>query len=305
MHLKRPSARRTFVPLRTPLTRTAFQRACWALLLFATALPAAAAQEPDTLQPPTPPPGSSLSVYLLTIEPGDLIYELFGHNALVVRDADTGYEAAFNFGIFDPSAAGFYFQFLKGRMMYRVQAQSLPRMLAAYRAQNRRIWAQELDLEPDRKVRLLQLLQTAVLPENYIYPYQYYLNNCSTKLRDALDTVLDGQLRAATDGDPTATTWRQDTRRLTSTDLVGYLAIDLVLGPKGDEPTNRWQEMWVPMKLRDTAGALFLTRADGSADPAGALRGALGRLHPREHEPVDRAVARRCSSCSSGLDDRL
>ena len=281
MHLKRPSASRTFVPLRTPLTRTAFQRTCWVLLLFAGALPAAAQQEPD----PTPPPGSSLSVYLLTVEPGDLIYELFGHNALVVRDADTGYEAAFNYGIFDSRAAGFYLQFLKGRMMYRVQAQSLPAMLAAYRAHNRRVWAQELDLEPDRKARLFQLLRTAVLPENYIYPYQYYLNNCSTKLRDALDTVLDGQLRAATDGAPTGATWRQDTRRLTSTDAVGYLAIDLVLGPKGDEPTNRWQEMWIPMKLRDTAGALFLTRADGTRTPL-VRSEELWVDSTREHEPV-------------------
>ena len=285
MHLKRPGASRTFVPLRALLTRIPLGRAWWVLLLLAGARPAAAAQEPDTLQPPTPPPGSSLSVYLLTVEPGDLIYELFGHNALVVRDADTGYEAAFNYGIFDSRAAGFYLQFLKGRMMYRVQAQSLPAMLAAYRAHNRRVWAQELDLEPDRKARLFQLLRTAVLPENYIYPYQYYLNNCSTKLRDALDTVLDGQLRAATDGAPTGATWRQDTRRLTSTDAVGYLAIDLVLGPKGDEPTNRWQEMWIPMKLRDTAGALFLTRADGTRTPL-VRSEELWVDSTREHEPV-------------------
>ena len=285
MQLKRPSARRTLVPFRTPLTRTAFQRTCWVLLLFAGALPVAAEQEADTIQPPVQPPGSSLSVYLLTVEPGDLIYELFGHNALVIRDADTGYEAAFNFGIFNDTAEGFYLRFLKGRMMYQVQAQSLPRMLAAFRAHNRRIWAQELDLEPARKARLLQLLRTAVLPENYIYPYQYYLNNCSTKLRDALDTVLDGQLRAATDGAPTGATWRQDTRRLTSTDAVGYLAIDLVLGPKGDEPTNRWDEMWIPMKLRDTAGALFVTRADGTHTPL-VRSEELWVDSTREHEPV-------------------
>ena len=286
MHLKRPGASRTFVPFRTPLTRAAFQRTCWVLLLFAGALPAAAEQEADTIQsPPVQTPGSSLSVYLLTVEPGDLIYELFGHNALVVRDAETGYEAAFNYGIFDSSAAGFHLQFLKGLMMYRVQADPLPQVLASYRARNRRVWAQELDLEPARKARLFQLLRTAVLPENHIYPYQYYLNNCSTKLRDALDTVLDGQLRAATDGAPTGATWRQDTRRLTSTDAVGYLAIDLALGPKGDEPTNRWQEMWIPMKLRDTAGALFLTRADGTRTPL-VRSEELWVDSTREHEPM-------------------
>ena len=223
-------------------------------------------QSPDTTLT-APPPGSSLTVYLLTMEPGDAIWELFGHNALVVRDADTGYDAAFNFGIFDPRAAAFYTRFLKGRMMYEVHAYETADMLAAYRAQNRAVRAQELDLEPARKARLLELLRTAVLPENYIYRYHYYLNNCSTRLRDVLDTVLDGQLRAAADGPPTGLTWREDSRRLTSTDATGYLAIDLLLGPKGDEPTNRWEEMWIPMKLRDTAAGLFVTRADGSRTP--------------------------------------
>ncbi len=285
MHLKRRRPGRMSVPPRALLARLPWLRTLAALLLFATPLPAAAAQEPDTLPPLTPPPGSSLSVYLLTIEPGDLIWELFGHNALVVRDAETGYEEAFNYGIFDDTDAGFYLQFLKGLMMYQVDAHPVPQLLRAYRARNRRIWAQELNLEPDRKVRLLQLLQTAVLPENYIYPYQYYLNNCSTKLRDALDTILDGQLRAATDGPPTGSTWRRDTRRLTSTDAVGYLAIDIVLGPKGDEPTNRWDEMWIPMKLRDTAGGLFVTRADGTRTPL-VRSEELWVDSTREHEPV-------------------
>ena len=235
--------------------------------------------------PPAPPPGSSLSVYLLTMEPGDRIWELFGHNAIVVRDAETGYERAFNYGIFNFASPGFHSRFLKGSMMYEVHDQSLPGMLGAYRALNRRVWAQELDLEPARKARLLRLLQTAVLPENYVYRYHYYLENCSTKLRDALDAVLDGQLRAASDRAPTGSTRRQDTRRLTSTDAVGYLAIDLALGPAGDEPTNRWQEMWIPMKLRDTAGALFVTRADGARTPL-VRSEELWVDSTREDEPV-------------------
>ena len=285
MDQKRPTGTTSPRPSRTLPPRPTLPWVLSALLLLTSTSPLAAHQEPDTLQPTPPPPGSSLSVYLLTVEPGDLIWELFGHNALLVRDADTGYEAAFNYGIFDPSAAGFYTQFMKGLMMYRVEAQSPPGLLAAYRDRKRRVWAQELDLEPARKARLLQILQTDVLPENHIYRYDYYRNNCSTKLRDALDTVLDGQLRAATVGAPTSSTWRLDTRRLTSTDAIGYLAINLALGPKGDEPTDRWDEMWIPMKLRDTAGALFVTRADGTRTPL-VRSEELWVDSTREYEPV-------------------
>jgi len=249
--------------------------------------PAAFPQGPDpdtTIAAPVP--GSSLSVHLLTMEPGDRVWELFGHNALVIRDAETGFEAAYNYGIFNFAAPDFYPRFLRGRMMYLVSdSATLRDLLASYRNQNRRVWAQELDLEPARKVRLAQLLATAVLPENRYYPYQYYLNNCSTKIRDVLDTVLDGALRAATDGAPTGATWRRHTRRLTAGHPFGHLGIDLALGPKGDEPTNRWQEMWIPMKLRDTAGALLLTRADGSRTPL-VRSEHLWVDSTREHEPV-------------------
>ena len=286
MHLKQSSTGCCLAPPRSAFTRTSPLWTCCVLLLLATSGAAAADQEPDTLLSPTPPPpGSSLTVYLLTMEAGDAIWELFGHNALVVRDANTGYEEAFDFGIFNMGAAGFYSGFLKGLMMYEVRASEPARMVAAYRAQNRKVWAQELDLEPARKARLLQILQTAVLPENYIYRYHYYLNNCSTRLRDALDTVLDGQLRAATEGVLTGSTWRKDTRRLTSTDAIGYLSIDLLLGPKGDEPTDRWEEMWIPMKLRDTAGALFVTRADGTRTPL-VISEELWVDSTREQEPV-------------------
>ena len=278
--------------------RLALVTCCFSLLYVGAPLAAASQEpgvtsatqsgepEPDTTSTtPAPAPGSSLSAHLLTVEPGDALYEAFGHNALVIRDAETGFEAAYNYGIFNRFAPGFYPRFMKGRMMYTVQAQRLPALLASYRRQNRRVWAQELDLEPARQARLAQLLRTAVLPENHIYPYQYYLNNCSTKLRDALDAVLDGALRSATDGRPTGATWREHTRRLTARHPLGYLGIDLVLGPRGDELTNRWQEMWVPMKLRDTAGALFLTRADGSRTPL-VRSDELWVDSTREQEPV-------------------
>ena len=219
---------------------------------------AAAAQTP-------PVPGENLTIHVLTIGPGDRVEELFGHNAVLVRDTVSGFEAAYNFGLFDLGAEGFLFNFLRGRMMYRVAPLPLDGMLAAYRAAGRTVWAQELDLEPARRAHLFELLLTAVQPENHSYRYEYFLNNCSTRIRDLLDLVLGGQLRAATDSLATAgVTWRYHTRRLTARSPHFFAGIDLLLGPRGDEPTNRWLEMWVPMKLRDAVGALTIERSDGS-----------------------------------------
>lgn len=212
-------------------------------------------------------PGASLSIHLLTVGPGDELWELFGHNALLVRDSITGYEAAFNYGIFDFASPGFTWRFVRGDMRYMVAATALDRTLEGARAANRSVWAQELDLEPADKVELLQLLATASRPENRVYAYHYYLNNCSTKLRDALDAVLDGQIRAATEGALPSATWRDHTRRLAAPSLVGYLGLNLLVGPRGDEITSPWDEMWAPGKLRDAMEQLVIARSDGSRAP--------------------------------------
>ena len=212
-------------------------------------------------------PGASLSVHLLTIGPGDELWELFGHNALLVRDSTTGYEAAFNYGIFDFGAPGYAKRFVQGRMIYWVAARPLDATLAGARAANRAVWAQELALDPAQKAELLRTLLTATLPENREYRYHYYLNNCSTKLRDALDAVLDGQLRASTESAPSRATWRDHTRRLTASSAVGYLGLQLLVGPRGDEATSPWEEMWVPMELRDALAETTIVRADGTRGP--------------------------------------
>ena len=225
-------------------------------------------------QPPEPVPGASMTVHLITVGPGDRIEEMWGHNAVLVRDTAAGIEETYNYGLFDPTDPGFLTDFYWGRGDYMVDSMDLERMLAGYRRAGRRVWAQELALEPAARVRLLGLLRTAVLPQNMFYRYNYYLNNCSTKVRDILDVILDGQLRAATEGSrngdaaagPTAT-WRHDTRRLAGKDPLVYLGIQLLMGPRGDEPTTGWDDMWIPMKLRDTAGALLVTQSDGSRVP--------------------------------------
>ena len=229
------------------------------------------------------PPGASLSVHLLTVGPGDALWELFGHNALLIRDSLAGYEAAFNYGIFDFESPGFAWRFVRGDMRYMVAATSLERTLEGARTANRTVWAQELDLEPARKAELLRLLVTASRPENRVYRYHYYLNNCSTKLRDALDAVLDGQLRAATEGADPRATWRDHTRRLAASSLVGYVGLHLLVGPRGDEPTNGWEEMWVPTKLRDAVAQLTMVKNDGTRVPlAGASEAWVDSTRPAE-----------------------
>lgn len=226
-----------------------------------------------------------MTVHLLTIGPGDGIERIWGHNALLVRDTAAAVEEVYNYGLFDPTAPGFYTDYFMGRNNYLVAVDDLDTMLSGYRADGRRVWAQELALPAAAKVELLRLLQTAAAPRNRFYRYDYFLDNCSTKLRDVLDVVLDGQLGAATEEAASGASWRHHTRRLTAPDPLLYLGIHFIMGPRGDDPTTLWQDMWAPMKLRDTVGALMVDASDGSRTPL-VLSEELWEDAAREYPPV-------------------
>lgn len=233
------------------------------MLLVAAAL---APAQLDAQDPPRPEEGEALAVYLLTAEPGDQVWELFGHNALLVRNTRTGAQAVYHYGLFDFGSPGFVPRFLKGEMMYWSGRGDPDLFLRSYEAANRKVWAQELNLTPPERARVLEILETAVLPENRYYRYEYFLNNCSTKLRDVIDAATEGRLAEVTRSLESGATWRTHTRRLTGPS-PWYGGFQLLLGPRGDERTTVWQEMWVPMKVRDVVAGMTITRDRGVQEP--------------------------------------
>ena len=209
-------------------------------------------------------PGSELIVYHVIMGPGDAVWEKFGHNALWIRDTVAGTDVAYNWGVFDFTADDFIPRFLKGSMRYWVEAYPTRPMLDAYVHANRSIWTQELALTPAEKNALREFVQWNVREENRYYTYDYYRDNCSTRVRDALDRVLGGRLRAASDTVPTETTYRWHTRRLTQGLPLIYAGIDIMLGQPTDRPISQWEEMFLPMRLQHHLRDFALVEEDGS-----------------------------------------
>src|SRR3982751_3430974 len=200
-----------------------------ALALF-TVSSAAGAQvrvRPPSAQPAPGPrvaapaePGSELTITLLTMGVGEQVWEQFGHNALwfhVDRPVSIGgaVDVVYNWGIFDSSQPHFIPHFLQGRMLYSMGGYPYEQTLIEYKERDRAVWAQELDLTNAQKVALRDFVIWNSRPENANYRYDYYLDNCSTRVRDAIDRVLGGQIKAQLDPKLTATTFRWHTRRLT------------------------------------------------------------------------------------------
>lgn len=200
--------------------------------------------------------------WLVTFGPGEIYFERFGHNAIWLREPGRGLDHSFNFGYFDFEQEDFFLRFMRGRMLYFSVAQPASREFAYYRQDNRSIRVQKLNLDAPQYERLRNHLLNAIQPENRNYRYDYYLDNCSTRIRDALDIALGGALHARSGQAPATLNFRDQTRRLTEMQFWYYLGLEVALGLPVDRPVSRWDEMFIPMVVADEIAAMSVGSAD-------------------------------------------
>jgi hypothetical protein len=238
------------------------------LAQLAVAAPTATAQQPAPAPAPTrtqDTTGEPLSVYLITVGQGGPYWTRFGHNALWIRDRQRGTDVAYNWGLFDFNEPGFLSRFLSGNTRYWMAGFDTWDMLEVYRSENRSIDVQELALTQELARNLQEFAEWNALPENRTYRYDYYLDNCSTRIRDAIDRVLSGQIKLATDSILTDNTYRSHTQRLLAEHAPTWGGIMLVLGQPADKPITAWDEMFVPMLMRDHLRSVRVMGGEGGS----------------------------------------
>jgi len=224
-------------------------------------------QESEAPRPAAEEPGQTLRVALVTIGPGDAVWEKFSHNAILIEDRATGRSRAYHWGVFDFDQVDFIPRLIRGTMLYSMATVDPDWAFAAYARQNRSVWVQDLALTPRQRSDLLTFVEWNARPENRAYRYDYYRDNCSTRVRDALDRVLGGEIRRRTEADITAHTYRWHTRRLLQTVPPAYVGIQLVLGGAADEPLTAWEEMFLPIRLQEELRTLDVVDAEGVTRP--------------------------------------
>lgn len=233
-----------------------------ALLLLLLAPLAAAAQTgvpapggPSAL--PERPAGLSdeARVSLLTMLPGREVYSLFGHSALRIADPETGLDKTYNFGTFDFEQPFFVARFVRGSLDYILATAPMAYEVERYVYLGRPIIEQRLDLPPDVARALHARLETNALPENRAYRYDFFFDNCSTRLLDVLDAALveTGRAPVALPDAPgvPAPTFRDALHPYLAADPLLRLGIDLALGLPADRPMTRREESFLPLRLAD------------------------------------------------------
>ncbi|MEZ4413530.1 MAG: DUF4105 domain-containing protein [Gemmatimonadales bacterium] len=259
------------------------------LLGLLGAWPAGAAKAQLSSADPAPGhPAAAPQISLVTIGPGPILWEKFGHNMIRVTDSAAGTDIAYNFGIFDFRQKNFYWNFLQGRMLYSMAGYIATRDIQRYVNAGRSVEVQDLALTADQARTLAANLARNALPDMKDYRYQPFRDNCSTRVRDALNVSLGGALEAALAGVPANATFRSRTAELTAGSPAWYFGLMLLLGPSTDQPLSAWEDAFIPGNLARYVEPAINPALDGGTAPlvdAVRLQPATADMGPSTHTP--------------------
>jgi hypothetical protein len=173
-------------------------------------------------------PNAEVSV--ITVGPGTSLNDAFGHNAFRIKDQSLGLDLAYGYGEYDFDAPNFYLKFAQGKLNYLLSRIEFNRFYSFYVYQNRTMQEQVLNLSPSEKQKLFDYLQNNYKPENRRYLYDFFFDNCATKMRDVLEANIDSDITFNTPDGFEPKTFRKLIHEHVNRNSWGSLGIDLALG---------------------------------------------------------------------------
>jgi hypothetical protein len=196
-------------------------------------------------QRPSLSPNAKISI--ITCGPGQSeVFLAFGHSAIRVYDPEKGIDFAYNYGVFDFNQPNFYLNYTRGLLLFKLGVYYYSDFLNAYLENGRWVHEQVLDLTESQARAIFKYLEWNALPENQTYRYDYFYNNCSSKVRDVFAEVLGDSIKF----DGTHITTHYTIRQLTDLYLKeqpwGDLGIDICLGQPMDKVASPYEYMFLP-----------------------------------------------------------
>ncbi|WP_044160213.1 lipoprotein N-acyltransferase Lnb [Bacteroides reticulotermitis] len=193
----------------------------------------------------------SIRLSLLTCAPGEEIYSLFGHTAIRYENPSRGIDAVFNYGIFSFSAPNFVLRFALGETDYQLGATDYEYFAKEYEYDGRSVWQQVLNLTNEEKTELIRLLEENYRPQNRVYRYNFFYDNCATRPRDKIEESIEGQVVYPTTPPDNARSFRDIVHQYCQGHPWARFGIDLCVGSDADAPITRRQMMFAPFYLMD------------------------------------------------------
>lgn len=189
-----------------------------------------------------------IQISLLTCSPGKEVWAQYGHTAIRYYDKESGEDLAINYGIFSLDQTYFIPRFVLGMTDYRMGVQPMDMFLAQYSYEGRGVVEQVLNLSAEDKEVIYKALQENMKPENVVYRYNYFFDNCTTRARDMLVNHLHGKVvypPAEEDA-----TFRSMIHKWNNKYEWSQFGEDLLLGVNADRKTTKSEQQFLPENLR-------------------------------------------------------
>lgn len=201
-------------------------------------------------------------VSILTCGPSTMIHAIYGHTAIRVKDPAQGLDIVFNYGVFSFSKPNFIYRFAKGQTDYMLAPERYTEFYEGYKNRGRSIYEQVLALSATDRQVLWDFLVENAKPENREYRYNFFLDNCATRVRDVIKNQITENISFAGAGE--GMTFRQHIDYYQKVLPWADFGIDLALGSPADRRTTAYQEMFLPDYLMKHFGNARIEKNGGS-----------------------------------------
>ncbi len=185
-------------------------------------------------------------ISVLTCASGDELYSKFGHSAFRIKDYNKGYDVVYNYGVFDQNQPLFYANFAKGKMTYKLDKASFNYFYRLYKYENRTVTQQVLNLSSIERKKLIAFLENNAKPKNANYQYDFFYNNCATKILTVLDTVFPNKIIYNKDHITTSFTMRDLINSKVSHNTWSNVGINIALGSVIDHKASFNEYQFLP-----------------------------------------------------------
>jgi hypothetical protein len=206
------------------------------------------------------------SVYLVTCGPGTETYSVYGHTALRIVIPEKKSDLIYNWGVFEFDAPNFTWKFAKGRLDYWLDVEPFQQFLQSYIYEKRYVISQKINLEPDEVAKLLGLIAENLKPENIKYRYDFFYDDCSTRIRDLLEKTIAKKLLYPPAEKGNVPTFRQLVGKYQEPYPWLNFGIDLIMGSPGDKKASFRDRMFLPIELQSGLSKSVINR-DGKMIP--------------------------------------
>jgi len=202
---------------------------------------------------------SDVTISILTCAPGKEIYSIYGHNAIRIQDKSAQSDIVYNYGTFDFDTPGFMVKFMRGKLPYLLAEGDFNRFMREYQYFERAVTEQVLDLDSIQKHRIIDALSINMLPENRAYKYDFFMDNCATRLRDILQNNVNGITWDQSSA--SFKTFRQIIKEYQQPLPWTNFGIDLIIGAKADRKTTLMEETFIPDYLANALNEVMVKDA--------------------------------------------